>query len=292
MPYAPKVLDRLASEGAERREARFAEARLPLVSIIIPSAGRPAEIDGRRQTHLGRCLASLRGKSRYENFEILVVDNGSLPDDALREITGHGAVRVSVPGPFNFSRNLNHAVRAANGSHLLFLNDDTEVISADWMEQLLLFSCDDGIGAVGARLLFPTGLLQHVGIAFSPAGPGHPYYGQPGDTPGYLRACVEPRNWAAVTGACLMSARTAFEAVGGFDESFELNYNDVDYCLRLWDAGFRCVVNPKAELYHFETMRADGRAPFRPDELARFQDRWARRYPYDPYFTDEPRWRE
>jgi GT2 family glycosyltransferase len=290
--YAPRALTHLTNERADQRQGRLTAACLPLVSIIIPSAGRRALLEGQQQTHLARCLASIRDKSRYPQYELLVVDNGQLDEDVQHVLAAHQVKRVTVPGPFNFSRNLNEATRGVKGTHLLFLNDDTEVISPDWIDQLLLYSVQDGVGAVGAKLYFPDGTLQHVGIALSAAGPGHPYYGEPRETPGYLQCCVEPRNWVAVTAACLMTPRAAFEAVGGFDESYELNYNDVDYCLRLGEAGYRCVVNPKAELYHYETIRADGRAPFRPAELVRFQARWRKRYPYDPYFTEEPRWRD
>jgi GT2 family glycosyltransferase len=237
---------------------------------------------------LSRCLASIQKKSTYSNYEIIVVHNGQLPRDVEPLWDQYSLQSVSVPGPFNFSRSINRAVEAARGDHLLFLNDDTEVITAEWIDKLLLYSCQEGIGAAGARLLFPTGMLQHVGIALSPAGPGHPYYGSSRETPGYLNCCQEPRNWIAVTGACLMTPRIAFEAVGGFDETFELNYNDVDFCLRLWDEGYRCVCNPEVELYHYEAMRADGRSPFRPGELAMFNARWQERYPHDPFFVSEP----
>jgi GT2 family glycosyltransferase len=245
-------------------------------------------IEGKEEMHLARCLSSIRLKSTHHNYKIVVVHHDKLSHEAETVIAHFGASRVAVPGRFNFSRAINEAVKVAHGDQLLLLNDDTEVISPDWLEKLLFFSSQAEIGAVGAKLVFPNGYLQHIGIALSPEGPGHPYYRSPRETSGYLNCCLAPRNWLAVTGACLMTSRRAFEGVHGLDETFELNYNDVDYCLRLWQAGYRCVCDPTVELYHYETMRADGRMKFRPEELQRFNARWAKKYPYDPYFTPEP----
>jgi GT2 family glycosyltransferase len=280
------VQERCAEEYRLHANPRPAEQ--PFVSILIPSAGRKANLGGKEEIHLAWCLSSIQLQSSYRRFEVIVVDNGYLGHEAVTVLTHFGARRITVPGPFNFSRNLNHAARQANGSQLLLLNDDTEILTADWLEQLLAFAQQEGIGAVGAKLLFPSGQLQHVGIALSPQGPGHPYYGAPRQTPGYLNCCREVRNWLAVTAACLLTPRAAFDAVNGLDESFELNYNDVDYCLRLWQQGYRCVSVPSVELYHYEAQRADGRAGFRPDELARFNRRWQQHYPVDPFFVGEP----
>lgn len=253
-----------------------------LVSIIIPSAGKVVEQTGQGILHLERCLASLRQVPAGARVEILVVDQENLTSRAIAVLKRYDAQRISVPGPFNFSLSVNVAARMARGEYLLLLNDDTEVLTPRWLEQMLSVM-HDGVGAVGAKLLFPTGTIQHLGISLSHGQPIHPYYGQL-DT----FKNRKPGNCWAVTAACLLTSRKAFDAAHGFDESFELNYNDVDYCLRLRQLGFRLVMNPQVELYHYEAQRHDGRASYRPEELTRFQQRWLSLYHQDPYWRSYP----
>lgn len=263
---------------------RFRSQSAPgsLISIIIPTAGRVAG----DVLHLERCLHSIRSLSTFQHMEILVVEHGDLSSRAEAAIEQQDARRVTLSGRFNYSRSINAAAQAARGTHFLLLNDDTEVLTPDWLERLLSMSQQE-IGAVGARLLFPNGNLQHVGISLKDGVPMHPYYGKPMQ-PGYQDCCIMPRNWLAVTAACLLTPRLAFEKLGGFDERYELNYNDVDYCLRLWQAGYRVMMNPHVELYHHEAMRQDGRAAYRPEELQRYADRWRREYPSDPFLPLPP----
>jgi GT2 family glycosyltransferase len=253
-----------------------------LVSILIPTAGKAAG----GIMHLQRCLHSLRTLTRYPRYEIIVVDHGNLSEAAVETIDHHQARRLTLSGPFNFSRAINQAAAIARGEQYLLLNDDTEVIESAWLEQLLAMS-SPSVGAIGTRLLFPNGKLQHVGISLKDGTPMHPYYGQP-PQPGYLRCAEQPRNWLAVTAACLLTSRNAFDKLRGFDERFELNYNDVDYCLRLWQAGFRVMMNPQVTLYHYEAMREDGRAAYRPEELQRYLERWKHKCPVDPWLPLPP----
>lgn len=255
-----------------------------LISIIIPSAGRLIASDG--TSHLKRCLASLREKSTWSRLELLVVHQDALHDQAEQAMKQYDARPVVVPGPFSYSRNINHAARVAQGEYLLLLNDDIEIITPDWLQQMMRFAHSE-VGAIGSKLLFPTGQIQHVGISLSNGIPMHPYYGRSQED-GYFDCCHSPRNCLAVTAACMLTNWTAFEKLQGFDESFELNYNDVDYCLRLWQAGYRVVINPRVELYHHEVMRRDGRAAYRPEELRRFQQRWNPIYPHDPFLRLPP----
>jgi GT2 family glycosyltransferase len=247
-----------------------------LVSIIIPSAGKVVEHAGQSVMHLERCLTSLRKIPTGANVEIIVVDQENLSRQAMSLLKQHEAQRISVAGPFNFSLSINVAARMARGEYLLLLNDDTEVITPRWLEQMMSLM-GEGVGAVGAKLLFPNGTIQHLGISLNDGVPIHPHYGQTG------RSQQQPRNCLAATAACLMTSREAFDAAHGFDESFELNYNDVDYCLRLRQLGYRLVMNPQVELYHHESQRHDGRAAYRPDELVRFQQRWLSVYRDDPF---------
>ena len=165
-----------------------------------------------------------------------------------------GVRRVSYSEPFNWSRVNNLGASHATGTHLLFMNDDMEVITPDWLESMLEFSQRDGVGAVGAKLLFPDGRIQHAGVVVMRGKPGHPYYCFPGGDPGYFFGNAVHKNFIAVTGACLMTRKAVFESVGGLNEDFPLNYNDVDYCLKLIAGGRRVVYTPHAQLYHFESL--------------------------------------
>ena len=168
----------------------------------------------------------------------------------------------------------------ATGDHLVFLNDDTEVLTPDWLEAMLEFSQQPEIGVVGAKLLFPDGGLQHVGVNVLAGKPGHPFYGYPVEHPGYYCRNVLPHNCAAVTGACLMTRRDVFDEIGGFDEAFPLNYNDVDYCMKARKLGYRVVFTPHARLMHHESVTKPG---VFAEELDAFMARWGDAP--DPYYN-------
>lgn len=258
----------------------------PRVSIIIPTAGRPITLDGQVTTHIEHLLASLKTLTAYPNYEVIVVDNGQLDPTVADQLARSDVRRLSVPGPFNFAANLNLAAQQATGELLLFLNDDMEVLHADWLEELVRWAVQPAIGVVGGRLYFADGRLQHGGIVLYEPGPGHPLYGEPAMTPVFDPTFHRVRNWLAVTGACLMTPRAVFQQLGGFDERFRLNYNDVDYCLRVIESGKRVVCTSHAELIHFERLRRDGRAAFQVEELTLFQQRWRSRWPRDPFLND------
>jgi GT2 family glycosyltransferase len=242
----------------------------PVVSILIPTAYQAG--------YLMRCLASIRAKSTHANVEILVLDNNQAPPDVLESMRNWGTRRVPYDKPFNWARTMNRGAAIARGEHLLILDDDTEVITPDWIERLLEYSRQKEIGVVGARLQFPDGRLQHAGVTILDGIPGHPFYGYPEDHPGYFFSSVLPRNYSAVTGACLMTRADVFRSVDGFDETFATNFNDIDYCLRVGQMGLRVVCHPFARLIHHETAT---KTAFLPSELAAFQARW--REFKDPY---------
>src|SRR5439155_8226481 len=219
--------------SAGLNHVRFTVVGQPLVSILIPSLCQPGRAGGREPSHLERCVASIVRHSRYRRYEIIVLDQQRMSEALERELSRWGVRRVTYEDAFNWSRVNNLGAARAAGEHLLFLNDDTEVISPDWLEALLEFSQQPAIGAVGAKLRFPDGTLQHVGVTVLDGKPGHPFYSYPAQHPGYYCRNHLPHNCAAVTGACLMTRADVFHAAGGFDETFPLNYNDVDYCLRV-----------------------------------------------------------
>ncbi|MEM9117958.1 MAG: glycosyltransferase [Cyanobacteria bacterium P01_F01_bin.56] len=242
----------------------------PLVSIVIPSAGTPMA-DGRR-SHLENCLASIVKKSTYPHIELVVVDGYDIPPDTLNKVKDVGVELVRCDEPFNFSRRINAGVAHSRGEIVLLLNDDIEVMTPDWIEAMLELAQQPEIGAVGAKLYFPNNRIQHAGVIILDGRPGHAFYELESDDRGYYCATVVNRNYLCVTGACLMLRRSAFDEVNGLDDIFPLSYNDVDFCLKLHEAGYRNVCTPFAQLIHHGSASRD--AAVMPEELATFQHRW------------------
>jgi GT2 family glycosyltransferase len=258
--------------------------REPSVSIVIPTAGQSREIRYEDVVLVTHCVRSIVETSTYENYEIVcVVDEPFDPSLAaeLREIGGDRLRLVSYEKPFNFSSKINHGAVRSEGEHLLLLNDDMEVIEPAWIERLVMYSQIPDVGAVGGRLIWEDGRLQHVGILFENGGyAGHPYRGFSGAFNGYSNNVLVAQNYLAVTGACMMSSREAFEQVGGFTTTFPLNYNDADYCLKLRAAGLRVVYDPDTVLYHFESSSRDTEVEdWEKDQLI---DRWLPLIAVDP----------
>jgi GT2 family glycosyltransferase len=268
--------------------ARFTIRGAPRVSIIIPTAYRAARIRGETTTFVANCVESIRRRSTYPHYEILILDNDAPPAACARRLCDFDAVRIPYTEPFNFAATVNLGAARAVGEHLLFLNDDTEVLAPDWLECLLEYSQQPDIGAVGAKLLFPDGRVQHAGVALVNGDPLHPSYGAPGDSLGYFCAGVVPHNCAAVTAACLMTRADVFHDVGGFCEDLPLNYNDIDYCLRVRAAGRRVVFTPYARLCHYESASKPG---IFAAELDIFKARWGKQLRDDPYFNPNRRFR-
>jgi GT2 family glycosyltransferase len=185
-----------------------------------------------------------------------------------------------MPGPFNFSKINNDAARHAKGQVLVLLNDDTEVITPDWLEELVSHAMRDGIGAVGAKLLYPDNSVQHGGVILGVGGiAAHAHRFLPHDAPGHMNLAVSIQAIAAVTGACLAVRREHFEAVGGLDESLAVAFNDIDFCLRLRQTGLRNVFTPWAQLYHHESLSrglddSDAKRRVYQQEKLLMQERW------------------
>jgi glycosyltransferase involved in cell wall biosynthesis len=257
----------------------------PLVSIIIPTRNHA--------TMLGRCVDGLLNRTDYSPLEVLLVDNGSDQPDALallNELVRDRRVRLlHAPGPFNYSALNNRAVREAAGSLVLLLNNDIDVINSDWLREMVSHAIRPGVGAVGAKLLYPDGTIQHGGVTVGMGGvAGHPYLNKPRDDVGYFGHLKLVRNVTAVTGACLLVRRQTFLDVGGLDETaLAVALNDVDFCLRLVEAGYRNLWTPHAELYHFESasrgsdLTGEKAARFRR-EIAHMQQRWGKKLYNDP----------
>lgn len=286
-------LERLDIEAVARPRATAAgllrlEPRLhtrPLVSIVIPTAGARRRVRGVDVNLVVNCVQSILSRSTYAEVEIVCVTDESVDDATSRDLIELDANRVRLvgyEGPFHFSRKVNRGALAASGDVLLVLNDDTEVQTAGWIEAMLIYALDPGVGAVGARLLFEDGRIQHVGVVGVGGNPGHPYHGLSADTVGHGANALVPGNFLAVTGACLMTRRETFEEVGGMSSWFPANYNDLDYCLKLGNAGYRIVATPDAVLTHFESSSRSGAVA--TTELDLIRRRWGRLLTNDPYY--------
>ncbi len=259
--------------------------RQPTVSIVIPTAGKSREVRYEDVVLVTHCVRSIVQTSSYENYEIVCVvddstDRGVL--DELQAIAGDRLRLVHYDEPFNFSAKINRGAVRSDGEHLLLLNDDMEVVTPDWIERMVMYSGLSDVGAVGGRLLWEDGRLQHAGVLFENGGyPGHIYRGFSREFNGYSNNVLVAQNYLAVTGACLMTPRDAFEGVGGFSTIFPLNYNDMDYCLKLWASERRVVYDPDTILYHFESSSRS--TEVEDWEKEQLRDRWLPLTMVDPY---------
>ncbi|XME02823.1 glycosyltransferase family 2 protein [Lachnospiraceae bacterium C1.1] len=272
---------------------RYAIEGEPKISIIIPNHDHEED--------LRRCIDSILDKSSYENYEIIVVENRS-SDEALKNyyksLEECPKVKiVSCDIEFNFSKLVNFGVSQASGDYILLLNNDTEVISRDWIENLLMFAAREDVGAVGCKLYYKDWAIQHAGIVIGLGAhrtAGHTHYRLAKDNLGYMGRLCYAQDVSAVTGACLMVSKKAWDMVGGFDEGFAVALNDVDFCLRLREKGFLNIFTPFAELFHYESISrgddTDGsdkaRAARYDQEAEKFRTKWkAALEAGDPYYN-------
>lgn len=250
----------------------------PLISIIIANKDHTED--------LKRCITSILGKSTYENFEIIVVENNSTERaifDYYEELKENEKIRViTFEGEFNYSAVNNLGARHARGEYLLLLNNDTQVITVNWMEELLMYAQRSDVGAAGGKLYYANKTIQHAGVVLGLGAhrtAGHSHYGQHRDNLGYMGRLCYAQDVSAVTGACLMVKKSLFEEVGGLDEGFAISLNDVDFCLKLREKGYLNVFTPFAELYHLESVSRgldDGgeKAERYNQESERFREKW------------------
>ena len=233
-------------------QVRYELTGRPLVSVLIPNKDHTADLD--------RCLTSLYQNAGYDNFEVLVIENNSTDPatEAYYQTLPGRFARCRVvryQGPFNFSAINNFGAQFAKGEHLLLLNNDIEILSGDFLRELLSYSQRPDVGAVGAKLYYPDDTIQHAGVLMGINGSaGHSHKSYPRTAVGDLYRLVTTQNYMAVTGACLMTKASLYRAAGGLDEEqFAVAYNDVDYCLKLWGQGLHNVYTPRAEAYHYES---------------------------------------
>lgn len=259
----------------------------PLVSVIIPTKDKKALLEV--------CVNGLVNKTNYKNLEIIIIDNGSTDQEALDYLRSLPQIISYVrvirdDGPFNFSRLNNRAVREAKGELLLFLNNDIEIVEPEWLTEMVSLAVRPDTGAVGAKLLYPDGRIQHAGVILGIGGvAGHSHKFFQGSDPGYFKRNILRHSVSAVTAACLLIRAELFRKVGGFDEEhLTVAFNDVDFCLKVRELGVRNIYTPYATLVHHESVSRGYEDS--PEKIARFnreikymQNKWDLKN--DPYYN-------
>lgn len=237
----------------------------PLVSIIIPNKDQSEA--------LKKCLDSIREKTSYRNYEIIIVENNSEEPETFafyKKIAGEKIKVVTWEGEFNYSAINNFGVRHARGDYLLLLNNDVEIINGDWLTEMLSHCQRKEVGIVGAKLYYPDNTIQHAGIIIGIGGvAGSVFVGLPRAFSGYLHKASIQLDLSAVTAACMLVKRSVFEQVGGLEEKLKVAFNDVDFCLRVREKGYLVVYDPYAELYHYESKTRG--AEDTKEKIRRFQ---------------------
>ena len=261
----------------------------PLISIIIPNKDH---IDD-----LKRCMDSIEQKSTYRNYEYVIVENNSTDPETFEYYKKLEAENKKVhvvywDGVFNYSAINNYGASFAKGEYFLLLNNDTEIINPNCLEELLGYCMRSDVGAVGARLYYEDDTIQHAGVVIGFGGiAGHCFVLQPRGTTGYCHRIICAQDYSAVTAACMMVKRSAFEKVGGLSEELQVAFNDIDFCMKLRQAGYLIVYNPYAELYHYESKSRG--LEDTPEKVARFNREisvFEKRWPDilrngDPYYN-------
>jgi glycosyltransferase involved in cell wall biosynthesis len=274
--------------GVPYYRVRFALPRpAPFVSIVIPTRDK-VEL-------LRMSVGGILDKTSYEPFEILVIDNGSAEAEALDyldELAETPRVRVlPYPHPFNYAAINNFGAREAKGDILALLNNDIEVVAADWLSEMVSYAAQDGIGCVGAKLYYPNRSIQHAGVILGIGGvAGHAHKHFPPHEAGHFGRLKVVQNFSAVTGACLVVRKSVYLEAGGLDEALTVAFNDVDFCLKVRDAGYRNVWTPYAELIHHESLsrgHEDTRARIRRfrGEIDFMKKKWSNALEADPFYS-------
>ena len=261
----------------------------PLISVIIPNKDHTDDLE--------LCLFSMTRKSTYRNYEILIVENNSEKEETFeyyRKLPDrYPKARVLTwEKEFNYSAINNFAAKEAKGEYLLFLNNDVEILTPDWMEEMLQNCQQENVAAVGAKLYYPDDTIQHAGVVLGLGGiAGHIMCRASKEDPGYCGRMISVQEISAVTAACMMVKKSDFDAVGGLDETFQVAFNDIDLCMKFRAAGKKIIFTPYAELYHYESksrgLEDTPEKQFRFDkEVKRFQEKWAQQLEMgDPYYS-------
>ena len=252
-------------------------SQYPLVSIIIPTKDRPDLI--------GRCLKSIFDTTTYPHFEVIVIDNGTTDEDAIRIIQSYPVMTVHYNDAFNFSKMNNYGVQFANGEYLIFLNNDTQIHTKDWIEQLLYYAEQPDVAAVGPLLLYPDNTVQHAGVVLGFRGTAdHIMRHYLPEWDGYAGSLICAREVSAVTAACMMVKTRVFRDVGGFNEYYLVHYQDVDLCLKFLSESYRIIFTPRVAVTHYECATR-GRQKYNYIDRYLLIDQWEKLLNRDRYYN-------
>lgn len=272
-------------------EIKYEILREDKISILIPNKDHSDD--------LRRCIESIKQRSTYENYEIIIIENNSTEkatSDYYKTLKDDSRIKiVRYEGEFNYSKINNFGAKYATGEYLLLLNNDTQVITMNWLEAMLMYAQREDVGAVGAKLYYGDKTIQHAGVVIGLGAhrtAGHTHYKINYDNLGYMGKLCYAQNVSAVTGACLMVKKKIFDELGGLDEEFKIALNDVDFCLRIREKGYLNVFTPFAELYHFESasrgidVADEAKAKRYEEESEKFRQRWKQVIEKgDPYYN-------
>lgn len=305
-PYAYRAAQLALTEAMERRgyKAKFDfldgfrgyEVRLEikqpndLVSIIIPTKNK--------QEYLIKCIDSIVKLSTYKNFEIILIDNNSDEKGFFKAVekwknqSQFKFKLVRDEESFNFARLMNVGRKNASGKYILLLNNDTEVITPDWIEGMIEHAQRPEVGVVGCKLLYEDDTIQHAGVVVGLGGvASHAFIGDDRDGPGYFNYINLLNNYSALTAACIMARTEVYDAVKGFSEEFVVEYNDVDFCLKVLEKGYHNLYVPHVELYHYESI-SRGHPHSTPEnykrhvkEVNKFRKKWMSYVEHDPCYN-------
>jgi GT2 family glycosyltransferase len=259
-----------------------------LVTLVIFTNGSSRQLsDGKTINLVLNFVQSIKSKSSFKNYLINIISNSNLDEDLLGNLRALGCniFDYTYSGDFSFANKFNYSLNTVKTNDVIFLNDDLEVISADWIEALLEFSRQERVGAVGAKLLFESGNIQHAGMVLGVTGyVGHIFYDNPSTLPGYQAYTHLIKNYSCVTGAVLATRMDLIKKIGGFDENLKIDFNDVDFCLKIRQLGYDIVFTPYAHLYHFERSTAK-RDVSNNDDAKVFMKKWSSQLDLDPFYN-------
>lgn len=284
----PAEVEETQYKGIYRSKYRLMDT--PLISVIIPNKDHISDLE--------KCIRSLEEKNVYRNLEMIVVENNSEEEETftyykeLEQRNPKVKVLFWEEKVFNYPAINNFGAEHASGDYLLFLNNDTEIVNEDCIEELLGYCQRSDVGAVGARLYYDDGTIQHAGVIVGLGGiAGHPFSKAVHEDPGYFGRIIMAQDYSAVTAACMLVKKSVFWQVGGFDEGYAVAFNDVDLCLRIRKAGYLIVYNPYAEMNHYESKSrgyedTEEKVKRFNSEISLFEKRWKKFLAHgDPYYN-------
>jgi hypothetical protein len=257
----------------------------PKVSIVIPTAGKLIKVDGRPVNLITNLVDQIRHKTDYKNIELIIVHNSDLSEYQLKNLKRLNCKLIAFEDKvFNISKKLNLGVASATGDLLLLMNDDIEIISPNWISKMIQHFQKPHAGVVGVKLIYPDRKIQHVGVVFNNGNPDHVRRFYNSNEDGYFYSSCGVKNYMAVTGAVMMTRRSIYNSLLGYEENLAVSFNDIDFCLKVKKMGYEVICASDIELYHMESA---SRKPFLDQtEYQFFSNKWSKELTYDPYYNE------